>query len=76
MRSRRGLPLKLEEPPARSAADEGEAEEREGLRSAGAAFPAIDRRVAAELNHARLAWWSDSENASNRSRIASRKRES
>jgi hypothetical protein len=33
-----GLPLKLEESPARFTADEGEAQKREGLRSTDTAF--------------------------------------
>src|SRR5499427_5686541 len=49
-----GLPLKLEESPARFTADEGEAQKREGVRSTETAFRAIDRRAAAELNHAGL----------------------
>src|SRR6516162_3617880 len=49
-----GLPLKLEGSPARFTADEGEAQKREGVRSTDTAFLAIDRRVAAELNHAGL----------------------
>ena len=49
-----GLPLKLEESPARFTADEGETQKREGVRSADTAFLAIDRRAAAELNHAGL----------------------
>ena len=51
-----GLPLKLEESAARFTADEGEAQKREGVRSTDTAFLAIDRRVAAELNHAGLDW--------------------
>src|SRR5215468_9365868 len=51
-----GLPLKLEESAARFTADEGEAQKREGVRSGDTAFLAIDRRVAAELNHAGLDW--------------------
>src|SRR5215470_16201814 len=39
-----GLPLKLEESPARFTADEGEAQKREGVRSTDTAFLAIDRR--------------------------------
>ena len=39
-----GLPLKLEEPPARFTADEGETQKREGVRSADTAFLAIARR--------------------------------
>ena len=50
-----GLPLKLEGSPARFTADEGEAHECEGLRSTDTAFLAIDRRAAAELDHAGLA---------------------
>src|SRR5215831_1968988 len=49
-----GLPLKLEEAAARFTADEGEAQEREGVRCTDTAFLAIDRRAAAELNHAGL----------------------
>src|SRR5262249_28481729 len=49
-----GLPLKLEGSPARFTADEGETQKREGVRSADTAFLAIDRRAAAELNHAGL----------------------
>src|SRR5262249_47709136 len=49
-----GLPLKLEVSLARFTADEGEAQKREGVRSTGPAFRAIDRRAAAELNHAGL----------------------
>ena len=49
-----GLPLKLEESSARFAADEGEAQKREGVRSTDTAVRAIDRRAAAELNHAGL----------------------
>src|SRR6516165_4780277 len=49
-----GLPLKLEESPARFTADEGEAQKREGVRSTDTAVLAIDRRAAAELNHAGL----------------------
>src|SRR6202049_1904333 len=49
-----GLPLKLEGSPSRFAADEGEAQESEGLRSTDAAFLAVDCRVAAELNQAGL----------------------
>ena len=49
-----GLPLKLEEASARFTADEGEAQKREGVRSTNTAFLAIDRRAAAELNHAGL----------------------
>ena len=49
-----GLPLKLEGSPSRFAAYEGEAQESEGLRSADAAFLAVDCRVAAELNQAGL----------------------
>src|ERR1700693_483902 len=49
-----GLPLKLEGSPSRFAADEGEAQESEGLRSADAAFLAVGCRVAAELNQAGL----------------------
>ena len=44
-----GLPLKLEESPARLTADEGEAQKSEGVRSTDTAFLAIARRVAAEL---------------------------
>ena len=50
-----GLPLKLEGSPSGFAADEGKAQEREGLRSTDTAFLAIDRRAAAELDHASLA---------------------
>src|SRR5215472_1963716 len=49
-----GLPLKLEESPARFTADEGEAQKREGVRSTETALLAIDRRAATELNHAGL----------------------
>src|SRR5258708_13931253 len=49
-----GLPLKLEGSPSRFAADEGEAQESEGLRSTAAAFLAVDCPVAAELNQAGL----------------------
>src|SRR5499427_10328434 len=49
-----GLPLKLEESSARFTADESEAQKREGVQSTETAFPAIDRRAAAELNHAGL----------------------
>jgi len=49
-----GLSLKLEKSPARFTADEGEAQKREGVRPTDAAFLAIDRRAAAELNHAGL----------------------
>ena len=49
-----GLPLKLEGSSARLTTDEGEAQEREGLRFTDTAFLAIDRRVAAELNHTGL----------------------
>src|SRR5262245_59498085 len=51
-----GLPLKLEESSARFTADEGETQKREGVRSTDTAFLAIDRRVAAKLNHAGLDW--------------------
>jgi hypothetical protein len=44
-----GLPLKLEGSPSRFAADEGEAQESEGLRSTDAAFLAVDCRVAAAV---------------------------
>ena len=49
-----GLPLKLESSPSRFAADEGEAQESEGLRSADTAFLVVGRRMAAELNQAGL----------------------
>src|SRR5215471_5907209 len=69
-----GLPLKLEESPVRFTADEGEAQKREGVRSIDAAFLAIDRRARPNSITRVLTGWSDSENAANRSRIASRKR--
>src|SRR5260370_10168340 len=49
-----GLPLKLEVAAARSTADEGEAQEREGFRLSKPAQLAIVRSKAAELNQARL----------------------
>jgi hypothetical protein len=55
-----GLPLKLEGSPARFTADEGEAQECEGLRSTDTAFFAIGRRAAAELDQRVLPGWSDS----------------
>ena len=69
-----GLPLKQELTLARASADENEPEEFEGfrfsepaLRSSTAAWrPNSSRRV--------LSGWSDSENSSNRLRIASQKR--
>src|SRR5246500_4422251 len=45
-----GLPLKLEGTPSRFAADEGEAQESEGLRSTDASFLAVGCRMATELN--------------------------
>jgi hypothetical protein len=55
-----GLPLKFEGSPARFTADEGEAQECEGLRSTDTAFFAIGRRAAAELDQRVLPGWSDS----------------
>ena len=52
MRSRRLLPLDEELSGAGLAADEGEAQELEGLRFALPALLAIGRREAAELDHA------------------------
>src|SRR5450755_877661 len=49
-----GLPLKLEGAPASFAANVGKAQEREGVRSSDAAFLAICRSTAAELNQAGL----------------------
>src|SRR5208337_963648 len=47
-------PVELEGSLARFAADEGEAQERKGLRFAEPASLAVDRRKAAELNQAGL----------------------
>ena len=49
-----GLPLKLEESTVRFTADEGEAQKRKGVRSTDTTLFAIDRRAAAEFNHAGL----------------------
>src|SRR3984893_5703084 len=49
-----GLPLKLEVAAARSTADEGEAQEREGFRLSKPSSLAIVRSKAPELNQARL----------------------
>src|SRR5580704_13206612 len=49
-----GLPLELEGSPSRFAADEGETQESEGLRSADTAFLVVGCRMAAELNQAGL----------------------
>jgi len=49
-----GLPLKLEGSPSRFSADEGKAQESEGLRSTDAAFLAVGCRMAAELDQAGL----------------------
>src|ERR1700726_1772297 len=49
-----GLPLKLEDSPSRFAADEGEAQESEGLRTTDAAFLAVGCRMAAELKQGGL----------------------
>jgi len=68
-----GLPLKLEGSSARFTADEGEAQKCEGLRSTDTTFLAIDAWQPNSIKRV-LSGWSDSENASNRSRIPSRKR--
>src|SRR5829696_3496292 len=49
-----GLPLKLEAPAARFAANEREPEEHEGLRFSEPALPAVGRSTAAKLNHTGL----------------------
>ena len=69
-----GFPFNEELAALRLAADEGEAQEVEGLRLAEPAPLSVRRREAAELDQAGLVRMKRQRNSFNRSRIASRKR--